>query len=278
MSLDIKHSLFGQLSELADSLVIELSDSLIKFCELTKDKLTPHYICEFPIEQNSNQTISTHIINAVKHFQFSKKNYQHVYINYYTSKFTLCPTAFYLAENNRSLLEFNTGNISDNIILVDEINTDIKLIYAIDESIKSTVDLLFPNHQLKHSLTILGKLMLTAEELIKEDILLSIHSNYIELVVKQNQKIVLANQYSVKTTEDVLYYVLFALEQYQLNPLTTNIMVIGNIETTDELLVSIKKYIKNIHLAIGNKNLIWTNITGMPQHYNYSLINRLFCE
>ena len=76
----------------------------------------------------------------------------------------------------------------------------------------------------------------------------------------------------------VLYYVLFILEQYQLNPLTTNITVIGNIETTDELIISIKKYIKNIHLAIGNKNLVWANITGMPQHYNYSLVNRLFCE
>ena len=278
MSLEIKHSSFGQLSNLADSLVIEISDSTIKFCELEKEKHTPYFICEFPIDQNSNLNIVPSLAQAIKHFQFSKKNYSHVYINYFTAKFTLCPTAYYQAENNRSLLEFNVGSILDGVIIVDEVNPEMKLIYSIDESIKSTIDLLFPNHQIKHSLSVLGKLMLTSEELVKENILLSIQSNYIEIIVKQNQKIVLANQYSVKTAEDVLYFLLFILEQYQLNPLTAQIMVVGNLDTQDELIVSIKKYIKNIRLALGNKHLVWTNISGMPQHFNYSLLNRIFCE
>ena len=120
--------------------------------------------------------------------------------------------------------------------------------------------------------------MLVSEELVKEHILLSIHSNYIEVVVKQDQKLVLANQFSIKTQEDVLYYVLFILEQYQLNPLTANISIIGNLDTNSELITSLKKYIKNIRLALGNKSINWSAVTGTPQHFNYTLINRLFCE
>lgn len=278
MLLETNHNSFGQLSDLADGLVIELSDSLIKFCEFQFSDNNPLYICHYPIENNLQHTLSQHLINAVKHFQFSKKTYKHVYINYFTTQFTLCPSAFYTIENNRALLEFNAGSIGNTLILADDINTDIKLIYAIDEQIKSTLDQLFPNHLLKHTLTVLSKLMLSSEELVKENIILSIHANYIEVVVKQDQRLLLVNQYSIKTQEDVLYYVLFILEQYHLNPLTVTIKIIGNIDSSSSLINSLKRYIKNINLGIGHKTINWANLKGMPQHFNYTLLNRLFCE
>lgn len=276
--ISINHTSFGQSSNLADSLIIELSETLIQFCELESEQNKPVFICDYPIENILKHTLSEHLISAIKHFQFSKKQYTHVYINYFTPQFTLCPATFYISDSNRSMLEFNTGSTTDKLILTDDINTDIKLIYAIDESLKSSLDLIFPNHQLKHTLSALSKLMLVSEELVKEHIILSIHSNYIEVVVKQDHKLLLANQFSIKTQEDVLYYVLFILEQYQLNPLTANISVVGNLDTNSELITSLKKYIKNIRLALGNKSLNWSGIIGAPQHFNYTLINRLFCE
>lgn len=278
MSLEVNHTAFGHLSDLADSLVIEISDSLMYFCELQSEQNKPLYVCNYPIENSSSNTLSEHLVIAIKHFQFSKKSYKHIYVNYFNQQFTLCPTAFYNSENNRSLLEFNTGATSDKLILTDDINADIKLIYAVDEFLKSTLDLIFPHHQLKHSLTLLSKLMLLSEELVKEHIILSIQPNHIEVIVKQDQKLLLANQFSVKTQEDVLYYVLFILEQYQLNPLMVNITLVGNLDTTSSLIASLKKYIKNIHLGLGHKSINWSEITGMPQHFNYTLLNRLFCE
>jgi hypothetical protein len=278
MSLEINHTSFGQLSDLADSLVIEISESLIQCCELQSGQNKPLFVCNYPIENTLGHSLSEHLINALKHFQFYKKTYQHVYVNYFNEQFTLCPGVFYNAENNRSLLEFNTGSSSDKPVITDDINTDIKLIYTIDESLKSTLDLIFPHHQLKHTLTVLSRLMLLSEELVKENIILSIHSNYIEVIVKQDQKLLLTNQFFIKTQEDVLYYVLFILEQYQLNPLTVNITVVGNLDATSALILSLKKYIKNIHLGLGHKSINWSAITGMPQHFNYTLLNRLFCE
>lgn len=278
MSLDINHNSFGQLSNLADSLIIELSDSYIKFCELQSNDTSPLYVCHYPIENDLKHSVSEHLINALKHFQFSKKSYKHVYINYFTPQFTLCPNAFYNHENNRALLEFNSGTIGSKFIVTDDVSSDIKLIFAIDEELKSTLDQLFPNHFLKHTLTVISKLSLASEEFIKEHIVLAINSDYIEVAVKQEQKLLLANQYSVKTQEDVLYYVLFILEQYHLNPLTTNIKIIGNIDASSSLILSLKKYIKYINLGVGHKTINWSNLNGMPQHFNYTLLNRLFCE
>jgi hypothetical protein len=82
------------------------------------------------------------------------------------------------------MLEFNTGSADDKLILTDDVTTDIKLIFAIDESLKSTLDLIFPNHQLKHSLSVLSKLTLVSEELVKEHIVLYIHSNFRAISIK----------------------------------------------------------------------------------------------
>lgn len=269
---------FGQSSSLADCLVIELSENLIQFCEIQTEENTPLYVCHYPIENNNSHSLSEHLIIAIKHFQLSKKSYQHIYVNYFNKQFTLCPTVFHEAKDSRTFLEFNVGNTENKIIFTDDINTDIKLIYAIDESLKSTLDLLYPNHQLKHTITVLSRLLLQSEELIKENILLSVYSNHIEITVKQDQQLVLANQFDIKTQEDILYYILFILEQYQLNPLTAHITIAGNIDVTSTLISSLKKYIKNIRLSQGHKKLKWSNVAGMPQHFNYTLLNRLFCE
>lgn len=280
MSADINLNTnsFGKLSDNADSLIIELSDSRIQFCEFNAAQNKPLFVIDYPIENTISQSLSEYLIGAIKHFQFSKKKYTNVLINYFDKQFTMCPTIFYDVDSSRSMLEFNVGRIENKVILTDDINAEIKLVYAIEEQLKSTLDQLFPNHQLKHSLSVLSKLMLSGEEFVKENVLLSIHSNYIEVILKQDHKLILANQFAIKTQEDVLYYVLFILEQYQLNPSSVALSIAGNIDSNSALLTSLKKYIKNIRLVKGHKSLNWTEVQGMPQHFNYSLLNRLFCE
>jgi hypothetical protein len=276
--INIDHSTYGQPSPLADLLVIELSEQHIGFCEFHSETNKPLFIAHYPFQDQLNNKLNEHLLHSVKHFRFSDKTYKHVFINIFEKQFTLCPNAFYNEENNRTLLEFNAGSIGEKLVVTDDVNSDIKLIYTIDESLKSTIDRLFPHHQLKHTLTVLSKLLIQSEELVKEDIVLSIHHNYIEVVVKQGHQLTLANQFSIKTEEDVLYYVLFILEQYQLNPLTVNITIAGNIHSSSNLVISLKKYVKTIHLALGHKSIDWSSITGAPQHFNYTLLNRLFCE
>ncbi len=270
--------IFGQSIEAADTLIIEISNHDIYFCEIDSEKNIPLFVCSFPLDITVNNNISEQLLIATNHFGFSKKKYKTVLVNKVSSQFTLCPTALYEPDNARALLEFNCGDTEQQIIITDDIHSTIKLIYTINEALKSTLDKLFPQHQLRHQITVLARLMLNTEELSKENILFSIRDNSIEVIVKQNQQLILANQYSIKTNEDVLYYVLFIIEQYQLNPLTVAITLVGNKESNSELIVSLKKYIKHIRLATGHKTINWQYLTGMPQHFNYSLLNRLFCE
>ena len=278
MSFEITHKSFGQISELADTLIVEVSGDIISFCEIQSEQNKPLFICHYPIEDKTRDVLSDHFMNAIKHFQFFRKTYPHIYVNYSNLQFTVCPTSFCNIEHNRLLLEFNTGSATDKILLNDDVNANMTLIYAIEDDLKSMMDQYFPNHQIRHKLTILSKLMLSSDELSKDNMIMVVNPSHIEIVLKQGHSIVLINQFSVKTQEDILYYVLFILEQYQLNPLTVTITLVGNSEANTGLINSLKKYIKNIRLGIGHKSIDWIGIKVMPQHFNYTLINRLFCE
>jgi hypothetical protein len=272
------HNSFGIASEQADTLVLELSPYGIDFCELNSDLNQPLHTVHADIDNNSPLSVKEQVISAIRHFRFSQKTYRTVYINFFAELFTLCPSAFYEAESKRQILEFNAGPSGDAVILQDDIIQEIKLIYAIDEHLKSTLDLIFPNHHMKHSLSVLSQLMLHSEDLAKARVLVNVHDAYIELVIKQDGKLVLANQFGVRSPEDILYYILFALEQYQLEPSSVELAIIGNADAQSELIQALKKYIKHVRLGIGNRSINWQGLEGMPQHFNYSLINRVFCE
>lgn len=275
---EINYNSFGDINNQADSLLIELTNSVISFCEFDVKLNCPLRINHYPIDSSIPNNNIDHIINSSKHFQAAKQKYSNVFINYFTPNFTLCPTLFFNVEESRKMLEFNVGSINNDLICIDSINPDIKLIYSMDENLKSIFNQLYPNHQINHIITVLSKLSITADEHQIENVTIGLFDKTLFVILKNNQKIIFANQFSTTSQEDILYYILFLFEQYQLNPLITPITIVGNYSVNSSICTSLKKYFKNVKFALGHKKIDWKNLNGMPQHFNYSLINRVFCE
>lgn len=277
-NINISTQAFGQTNTLADTLVIEIYGHQFVFTEIHTESNTPYFIQPSLIDNQSNKTLSEQLVITLNHLGFLKKTYKHIWINLAKVNFTLCPDSMYDANDARTILEFNCGDSKKQPLLIDDLTSTIKLIYTIEEDLKSTCDKLFPQHQIKHHITVLGKLFLNAEEFLKEDVFLHISQGTITIIVKQQQRILLANHYQAQTNEDVLYYILFIIEQFQLNPFSTQLSIAANFPANDELLSLIKKYIKNVRLVSGNKYINWEQLKGMPQHFNFTSVNRLFCE
>ncbi|MFO0322334.1 MAG: DUF3822 family protein [Bacteroidota bacterium] len=275
MAINLEHINYGNQINNADTLIIDYDDALVSFCELEIGTFKPVFISQSIITENDNHAS---LIKAFNYFGITKHAHKNIYINYFNNQFTLCPITFYSETNKKDLLQFNCGKIENDLILTDDITSHIKIIYSIPASLKSLFNQTFPNHQLKHSACVLSQLAVHSEDLGNEDILLNVRDNYIELVLKINNQLICVNQFTIKTEVDVLYYVLFLMEQHQLHPKSVLLSVTGNIAINSELISLLKKHITHVRLARGHKNLIYKQIEGMPQHYNYALINRIFCE
>lgn len=275
---NIAHQSFGQASALADTLVIGFSRYDMSFCEIQSETNTILNVQSQLVDTALNQSMTEQLTLALNQLGFMKKTYRHVMVNVIDDVFTLCPVALYDEANARNLLEFNCGNTASKPLITNNINASVKLFFCMDEEVKSFFNRVFPHHHVKHQITILSHLFLTSEEFNNQQLLLSINENSINIIFKHQQQLVLANHYQAKTNEDVLYYLLFVMEQYQLDPASTTLSVIGNIAATDELLIQLKKYIKQVRLAVGHKAINWQLVTGMPQHFYFNLTNSIFCE
>ena len=78
---------------------------------------------------------------------------------------------------------------------------------------------------------------------------------------------------------DVLYYIMFSIEQFELNPLTLKLFISANRKTDDGLFTALKKYIKHVDFTVSDKLIVRKEaFEQLPHHYYFSMLNRLLCE
>lgn len=76
-----------------------------------------------------------------------------------------------------------------------------------------------------------------------------IADNHFEIVIIENKKLVFFNSYEYQTKEDFLYYILFVMEQLQLNPQEQLVELTGKTDPTSELYQIVYQYVRNVKVA-----------------------------
>lgn len=274
-----KDSVFslGQPANKADGICLELSEGGLALCETELATGKVLYVSAYQQEASFGAPGSL-VAEGLKATRLQLKPYSKISVNYTGRQFTLVPTAFFEEKDARGLLEFNCGDTGSDIILSDEVNADIRLVYSINEGLKSTIDRLFPNHHLRHTGSVLAKLLLQSEELAGEQVLLRIDDGSLFVAAKKDGQLLLCNHYQVQTDEDILYYVLFVLEQFELNPTAVRVSLSGLTATDSSLAKALQKYIRHIRFVNGSRLIKREDIASLPHHYYYTLLNRPFCE
>ncbi|MGZ3930340.1 MAG: DUF3822 family protein [Bacteroidia bacterium] len=233
----------------------------------------------FPEAFKDATELGQYFSQFIGEFDLSKKNYNAIYINWLSPHFTLVPDSFYTPEQAGQLLDFNIGHTSGERIFTNDVAGAAKLVYSVPAELKNQLDKLFPKHDLKHSGYSSIGLFFTHFQLKNADVFLNIHAQNIELLIKKEKQLLLYNQFRVNSDEDILYYLLFSMEQFNLNPLTVKLSVAANRETGDELFKAIKKYIKQVNFVVSDKLIERKDVfESIPHHFYFTLLNRVLCE
>lgn len=233
----------------------------------------------FREKARNGEELASGFMHLTEEFGLRTSNFQSIRINWLGKNFTLIPNSFYKAERAKEILEFNIGNTNDERICVNDVRSDIKLLFTIPAELKNVIDRTFPHHELKHSGTCAINSFFTHFQLKKSNIFLNIHDDKIELLVKKDRQLLLYNIFSIKTNEDILYYLLFSVEQFKLDPASLQLAVCANRETNDELFTAIKKYIRHVNFAVSDKFIKRKGaFESLPHHYYFSLLNQPLCE
>lgn len=262
-------------------LVINIRQDGFEMAELTRSPFVITRIADlsFREEMMNVEELGGYFSQFVSEFDLVRKNYSSVYINWMSRHFTLLPESFYAPANAKELLAFNIGPIDGEQVLSGNAGNDTRLVYSIPALLKNQLDKLFPKHELRHAGDTSIRLFFSHFQLQAADVFIHLHPQSMELMIKKGKQLLLYNLFPVKSDEDVLYYLLFSIEQLRLDPAALKLAIAANRETGDELFKALKKYIRQVNFAVNDKMIERKEaFESIPHHYYFGLLNRLLCE
>lgn len=107
--------------------------------------------------------------------------------------------------------------------------------------------------------------------LIDSDLICYIHGNVMHVCYAKDGAFKLYNQYYCESAEDFLYFILWVMNHFQLDPESESVHLGGMINTDSPVMTTIKAYVKNIHMIDQNIKLPVQHNVSKQYYYDLYL-------
>ncbi|CAI8194062.1 MAG: Uncharacterised protein [Formosa sp. Hel1_33_131] len=242
--------------------VLNSTDATIEFLESVNfdKKQTPQNLLDQLI----------HSFNSIKELQ---KDFEKVTLIHDNELATLVPKPLFEETNLVDYLKFNTKILKTDFITYDNLQiADIMVVYVPLVNVNNFIFDRFGSFEYKHSATIVLNRVLTLEKNSKSPkMYLNIESSHFEIISIDNNHLKFYNRFYYQTKEDFIYYLLFTIEQLQLNPEEIPVVLMGSINKSDELYQIAYKYIRHVSL-LPEESMRYSNDANTN---HFTLLNSL---
>lgn len=154
-------------------------------------------------------------------------------------------------------------------------------VYALHEEWNKQLPLLIPGASIRHAASafIQAGLLFCRLQRQAEAVIIQPGTEWFEIAYFARNSLVFYNTFHYETREDFIYFVLFALEQLNLNPEIIPVWLAGDVEAGSPLHDILSRYIRRVNFPSRPESLSWTfEFDEVPGHYFYSLIYSQLCE
>jgi hypothetical protein len=219
------------------------------------------------------------ILNHRESFAFP---YNKVLLMYQNRFSTIVPQPLFKEENKNLYLGFNQPFVENSRIVYDSLkNNNSVNVYYIPNMVVEKLKDFWPNVRILHySSGLIETLSITHKNKTDQNSLfINVRENCFDVVHFMDNKLNFHNTFEFITKEDFIYFLLITIDQLGLNPEETNLIILGNIDKTDQNFNMINQYIKNYSFIDRNENFQYSFVLDELQYYKYhSLFNALQCE
>ena len=168
--------------------------------------------------------------------------------------FTLVPENLFDASISSLYLDYQGSNDKNGIHKLDSLSfVKAKLLYSIPDKYHQ----LFVRHSTGSVHFNMGSVVdywLTHQKPGVSEVLLVLDSGYFYIALSANQELLLLNQFEFKSPEDLVYHLLFCMEQYHFNPERIPVIASGIIDEGDKNHKFLTKFIRNVKFSITVEN------------------------
>jgi len=251
---------------------IQLSLDGFSFC-ITKNQTIialSHYIFEQTCK--NYHEILEKIIVIFNNETLLQNNFKTVQVIHSNNLATFVPTAIFDKEKTSDYLQYTIKTLDNDFITFDTMDTaNITNVYIPFVNVNNFFFEKFGTFKYKHIATVLAEnLLLISKNSNTIQFYVHFQEHDFQIIVISENNLQFYNTFSYATNQDVIYYILFTLEQLKLNPETINLTLVGAILEDSENYKIIFKYIRNV-VFLDTKYLMDTAIKTIPSHTLFTL-------
>ena len=237
------------------SLSIQLSLNGFSFCIATNDG---KIITCFSESKNNDILTEEELLNKVIETFNTKPelqaSFQTIEVIYQNDLFTLVPKELFDINNKSEYLNYSVKTLVTDFITHDPItNTNIINIFIPYININNYLIDQLGEFNYQHSSKLLIENVLNNNR-NTEKVFVYVSNGIFEVIITKDKELLLFNTFTYKTNEDVLYYILFCMEQLSLSPNETEVILLSLID--EDLYTLIYTYIRNVTKSNEKTDLI----------------------
>ena len=253
----------NQISNL--HLSIELSSSSLSYCIIDTQK----YRC---LLLSSRELETDNLLEIFSNDRYLSQNFKSKSISFVNFANTLVPFELYEKEDKENLFALN-HELNDEVLLEDNLREEIINLHAVPKLFFQTIKNILPEAALRSQSSILIN-NFTNLNLKVETMFLYLKDSFVNIVVTKGKNLLFQNKFNYVTKEDLLFYVLFSIQELNFSNEDINTIVYGNV-TEDEFSI-LYDYIRNIKYGNKLKDISCSNEFNSIENHCYSILYRQF--
>ncbi len=270
-SADIADKNFKKLS-------IQVSLNGLSFCvaDTVSQKLIASDKQEFEEEQTP-MVILDALEKLFQRHELGQQQFDEVVVVHRNTLFGLVPKSLFHSDKLMEYLKFNTKVLAADVLSYDEVeHQDLVNVYVPYMNINNYIYGLFGAFTYMHNGTVLLQYLLNNKSSDHGEVCyVYVHRNQLDITVLNQRKLVLYNSFNYQTKEDFVYYLLFVLEQLDLDLNTVPVRLFGAIEEDDAIFKLSYTYIKHLHIFTPSSPPLFKMGESISNTIDFTLINTL---
>lgn len=223
-----------------------------------------------------------HIAKTIDEKSWLISEFRSRVIIYNTRVYTLIPEPLYNSDEKDSYLRFVHKLGQDDIVIASKPEAiDSRIIFGINKNIFNEFNSWFGNIKLKHHT---GALLESVLPVFKHaepgnPVIININKKHLDIIALRDNTLSFINTFEWRTGTDIVYFILFVLDQLSLNPGKVHVFLCGDIDEGDENHQLITRYIRNVGFLARNES--YTRgyaLELIHTHKYFDLLNPALCE
>lgn len=176
-----------------------------------------------------------------------------VCVVYYHKEFTLVPLALFDPEQMASYLKYNTKLLASDYLDYDQLDhQEMVNVYVPFTNINNFIFETHGDFTFLHSNTVLIQAVMAIQKTGgTAQVFANVVANSLDLIALKGNNVLLCNSYTITCPEDFAYFLLFAVEQLELDPETLHLVFTDGVSNQDDYFALAYRYIRNV--SVFNK-------------------------